>query len=108
RPTTVPSSRAISPSLGGRWACTVGAVNWIAMAPPGDPLELQVQVRYRSGPVTARLTPLSPTEADHRAGRPHRCRLDFADEQFSITPGQAAVFYAGEVLLGGGLIQPET
>jgi tRNA-specific 2-thiouridylase len=29
----------------------------------------------------------------------------FADEQFSITPGQAAVFYDGEVLLGGGLIQ---
>ena len=36
---------------------------------------------------------------------PHRCRLDFAEEQFSITPGQAAVFYDGEVCLGGGLIQ---
>jgi tRNA-specific 2-thiouridylase len=31
--------------------------------------------------------------------------LDFAEEQFSITPGQGAVFYADEVLLGGGLIQ---
>ena len=37
--------------------------------------------------------------------RPHRCRLDFAEEQFSITPGQAAVFYAGDTVLGGGLIQ---
>jgi tRNA-specific 2-thiouridylase len=34
-------------------------------------------------------------------------RLAFEEPQFSITPGQAAVFYAGEVLLGGGLIQAE-
>jgi tRNA-specific 2-thiouridylase len=45
------------------------------------------------------------SEADRAADRPHRCRLQFAEEQFSITPGQAAVFYAGEVLLGGGIIQ---
>jgi tRNA-specific 2-thiouridylase len=31
--------------------------------------------------------------------------LEFNEEQFSITPGQAAVFYAGERVLGGGLIQ---
>ena len=88
-----------------RGACTVGAVNWISMAPPQEALAVQVQVRYRSKAVAARLTPLPPCEADRDAGRPHRCRLDFAEEQFSITPGQAAVFYAGEVLLGGGLIQ---
>jgi tRNA-specific 2-thiouridylase len=62
-------------------------------------------VRYRSGPERALLSPLEPTHADHGADRPHRCRLEFAEPQFSITPGQAAVFYAGEVLLGGGLIQ---
>jgi tRNA-specific 2-thiouridylase len=33
--------------------------------------------------------------------------LKFEEEQFSITPGQAAVFYAGEVLLGGGVIQAD-
>jgi tRNA-specific 2-thiouridylase len=83
----------------------VGAVNWVSMAPPQQPLEVEVQVRYRSGPEQALLTPLPATDADGAAGRPHRCRLEFREEQFSITPGQAAVFYAGEIVLGGGLIQ---
>jgi tRNA-specific 2-thiouridylase len=83
----------------------VGAVNWVSIAPPGQPIEVEVQVRYRSGAVAARLSPLPATDTDRAAGRPHRCRLEFAEEQFSITPGQAAVFYAGDRLLGGGLIQ---
>jgi tRNA-specific 2-thiouridylase len=83
----------------------VGAVNWLSVPPPQAPLPVEVQVRYRSAPVQALLTPLQPTEADLAGGRPHRCRLEFAEEQFSITPGQAAVFYAGELVLGGGLIQ---
>ena len=82
----------------------VGAINWVSVAPAQQPLDVEVQVRYRSGAVQARLTPLPSTAADATAGRPHRCRLDFAEEQFSITPGQAAVFYAGERVLGGGLI----
>ena len=83
----------------------VGAVNWVSIAPPSEPLEVEVQVRYRSGAVAALLTPLTATEADAAAERPHRCRLQFTEEQFSITPGQAAVFYAGDTVLGGGLIQ---
>ena len=83
----------------------VGAVNWVSIPPPEEPRPVEVQVRYRSAPVPALLTPLASTEADQAAQRPHRCRLAFADEQFSITPGQAAVFYDGEMVLGGGLIQ---
>jgi tRNA-specific 2-thiouridylase len=90
-----------------REGCVVGAVNWVSMAPPEAPLELSVQVRYRSAPVRAVLVPLEPKEADRRAARPHRCQLAFREPQFSITPGQAAVFYAGPVLLGGGLIQSD-
>jgi tRNA-uridine 2-sulfurtransferase len=88
-----------------RGDCVVGAVNWVSIAPPEEPIDVEVQVRYRSGAVPARLTPLQATEADVAVDRPHRCRLEFAEEQFSITPGQAAVFYAGEMVLGGGLIQ---
>jgi tRNA-specific 2-thiouridylase len=90
-----------------RGGCVVGAVNWVSMAPPAGPLEIEVQVRYRSEPVSAHLTPLEATEADRAQDRPFRARLAFREPQFSITPGQAAVFYAGEVLLGGGLIQSD-
>ena len=88
-----------------RGEAVVGAVNWVSIAPPEEPMEVEVQVRYRSGPQQARLIPLLESESDRAADRPHRCRLEFAEEQFSITPGQAAVFYAGEMVLGGGLIQ---
>ena len=83
----------------------VGAINWISIDPPSEPLQVEVQVRYRSEPELALLTPLGPTESDRLAERPYRCLLTFVEPQFSITPGQAAVFYAGELVLGGGLIQ---
>ena len=90
-----------------RAAAVVGAVNWVSIAPSSEAFEVDVQVRYRSAPVKALLSPLPATDADAAAGRPHRCRLQFAEKQFSITPGQAAVFYADELVLGGGLIQPD-
>jgi tRNA-specific 2-thiouridylase len=94
-------------SEAARAACTVGAVNWVSMAPPVAPIKVMAQVRYRSAPEPALLTPLPASAEDAAACRPHRCRLEFVESQFSITPGQAAVFYAGEVLLGGGLIDAE-
>jgi len=86
-----------------RSGCSVGAVNWVSMAPPEQPLEVQVQVRYRSSPEPALLTPLAASAGE--GALMSRVQLDFATEQFSITPGQAAVFYAGDVVLGGGLIE---
>ena len=80
-----------------RDSCAVEALNWVSMAPPEDPLEVEVQVRYRSAPERARLVPTG--------AQAESVRLEFAEPQFSLTPGQAAVFYAGEVVLGGGLIQ---
>jgi tRNA-specific 2-thiouridylase len=83
----------------------VGAINWVSIDPPSGPLEVQVQVRYRSAPERARLIPVAAAQSDQLADRPHRCRLEFLEPQFSITPAQAAVFYDGEMVLGGGLIQ---
>ena len=89
----------------GRGGCVVGGINWVSINPPEKPFDLEVQVRYRSEPVAARFTPCAAEDEDYARQRPHRGELVFAENQFSITPGQAAVFYRGEILLGGGLIQ---
>ncbi|TFU26418.1 tRNA 2-thiouridine(34) synthase MnmA [Thermus tengchongensis] len=57
------------------------------------PEEVEVQVRYRTPPVRARVESLSPL------------RLRFATPVFAVTPGQSAVFYQGERLLGGAVIR---
>ncbi len=89
----------------GKYNCIVGGVNWVSILPPEETIRVEVQVRYRSKPVEANLTPIKPTYKDIECHRPHRCEINFEEEQFSIAPGQAAVFYAEDVLLGGGIIQ---
>ena len=92
-------------SEAGMSNCIVGEINWLSISPPTKSFEVEVQLRYRSLPVIAKLIPIEPTAKDIERDRANRCRLEFKREQFSITPGQAAVFYAGELVLGGGLIQ---
>lgn len=75
--------------------CTVQRVNWVSIAPPHTPIRAMVQIRYRSPAVEATLIPL---EDD-------RMRIVFDEPQFSITPGQAAVWYDGDRVLGGGVIE---
>ncbi len=79
----------------GRAECTVQRLNWLSIPEPVNPLRLEVQVRYRTAPVFVNLIPLE----DNRA------KLIFDEPQFGITPGQAAVFYDGDLLVGGGIIE---
>lgn len=58
------------------------------------PEEIQVQVRYRTKPVPARLEAMASGRTVIRLKEP----------QFAVTPGQSAVFYSGDRLLGGGFI----
>ena len=92
-------------SEASRIDCIVGEINWVSIEPPKKKIKVEVQLRYRSKPVIATLTPLEPLLKDIESKRPYRCNLIFQLDQFSITPGQAAVFYEGEVLLGGGIIE---
>ncbi len=62
---------------------------------PELPEVLEVQVRYRSTPVRARIV-----HADE-----HSFQLEFEEPQFAVAPGQSAVLYSGTRLLGGGLIE---
>jgi tRNA-specific 2-thiouridylase len=78
-----------------RDAFEVGAVNWLSVTEPAGPLRCAVQIRHRSPATSATVTPLP-------AGRA-AVRFDVA--QRAVTPGQAAVFYDGDVCLGGGWIE---
>jgi tRNA-specific 2-thiouridylase len=77
--------------------CTVNRVNWVSIEPPTTPIQAEVQIRYRAAAVPAMVIPIEKS----------RVRIIFDDPQFSITPGQAAVWYDGEVLLGGGIIEKQ-
>ena len=83
---------------GGKTDCTVGQMNWVSIAAPSAPIRAQVQVRYRSQAVEADIIPLENPGV----------KLIFPEPQFGITPGQAAVIYDGERVLGGGIINPYT
>ena len=80
---------------GGRLECHVNRINWVSIAQPTAPIRTEVQIRYRSQPVTVNIIPLENS----------RARLIFDEPQFGVTPGQAAVWYDGEILLGGGIIE---
>ncbi len=92
-------------SEAGNSSCVIGEVNWVSIDPPKKDISVEVQIRYRSNPIKAKLIPIEPTQKDLDSKRPYRCRLEFMESQFSITPGQAAVFYLEDIVLGGGLIE---
>jgi len=78
-------------------ACTVERLNWLC-TPPAQSLSTTVQIRYRHQPIAAAVEPLDAS----------RARVVFREPQFAVTPGQAAVFYDGDTVLGGGWISRET
>ena len=73
----------------------VRSVSWTADAPPDEPLPVQVKIRYKAEGAPATVTPLADGRAEVR----------FAEAQRAITPGQGAVFYQGDEVLGGGIIE---
>lgn len=70
-------------------------VNWVRGFPPRSATIATVKIRYRSVPARATVIPVGND----------RVEIDFDKPLRDITPGQAAVFYDGEICLGGGVIQ---
>jgi tRNA-uridine 2-sulfurtransferase len=75
--------------------CEVRDVNWISFTSLEAPVRAMVKIRHRHEPAAATVEPMGDASA----------RVRFETPQRAITPGQAAVFYSGDVVLGGGWIR---
>jgi len=69
-------------------------LNWVSGEAPKEPITVTAKVRYRSPEVTARLHPNNGV-----------AEVQFHQPQRAIAPGQAVVFYQGDIVLGGGIIE---
>ena len=73
----------------------VSSVNWITGNPPADPRGITAKLRYRGPEVTVTIQSIDGRQAIVRADAPVR----------AAAPGQAIVFYRGDLVLGGGIIE---
>jgi tRNA-specific 2-thiouridylase len=76
-----------------RSSMVVERVNWIQPAPSG-PVRLDTKIRYRTPAAASTVVPSGASVC-----------VEFDRPQRAITPGQAAVFYDGDEVIGGGVIE---
>ena len=76
-------------------ALTARDLNWIAIERLDTPLKVTVKTRYRANEAPATVEPLDGG----------RVRVVFETPQRAVTPGQSAVFYQGDTVVGGGVIE---
>lgn len=70
-------------------------INWVSIEEPEENFECFVKIRYKHNPARAKILIKNIKNAE----------IEFFEPQMSITPGQSAVFYDGDILLGGGIIE---
>lgn len=78
----------------GKTELIAGKVNWVSGKFPPSKFKAQVKIRYRANEAWATITLLEGA----------RIHIQFDDLIRDITPGQAAVIFDGEAVLGGGII----
>ncbi len=78
-----------------RHELTATGVNWLIDPPPQEPFDCTVKIRYRGQPLPATVTPLESA----------RFQAQFHQLCHGVAPGQAAVCYDQEQVLGGGWIE---
>ena len=69
-------------------------LNWVSVAEPFSGMRVEAKIRHRHEPAPATLIPISPEVVE----------VIFDQPQRAVTPGQAAVFYSGDGVVGGGWI----
>jgi tRNA-specific 2-thiouridylase len=72
----------------------VDRVNWVSCEQFDPPKDVTVKIRYSHSGTDATLTPLAGGRAEIRLHEPQK----------AVTPGQAAVFYDGDMVVAGGWI----
>jgi tRNA-uridine 2-sulfurtransferase len=80
--------------LGGT-QLTANRMNWATGAAPLEPFRAEVKIRYKAEAMPALVEPMGND----------RMRVTFDEPLRDITPGQGAVVYDGEIVLGGGIIE---
>jgi len=69
-------------------------INWIDREKLINPIKVKVRIRYKHQESNAMISPSSN----------EKIKVEFSQPQRAITPGQAAVFYDGNKVIGGGWI----
>ncbi len=90
-------NRIILGEEGSQYASSLIAadLNFIPFDMLENEMDITAKVRYQAKPAKARLVPLGDGKV----------RVDFEEAQRAVTPGQAVVFYDGDLVVGGGTIQ---
>ncbi len=73
----------------------VAGFNWLSIEKLTEPMELDAQLRYNGQKSPSVITPMGEDEA----------MVELKEPRFAATPGQAAVFYDGDTVVGGGWIE---
>ncbi len=100
---TNPDTREITVGQGNellRTTFRVGEINWISIPEPNEPIRAEVRIRNRHAPALATITPKTATIRSVSVST-----ITFDTPQRAVTPGQAAVFYQGDLVIGGAWIE---
>jgi tRNA-specific 2-thiouridylase len=79
-------------------------LNWISISELKEPLKVEAKIRYKAQPSPAVIYPLKISSEPAEKNQPAEIKVCFEAPQRAVTPGQAVVFYQGELVVGGGTI----